>query len=143
MPGIFTISANGSGQAIATDNADGAIAAVTGSIAGVNTHPIQVGSYLIVWCTGLGAVDSPIASGANTGGAIVNTLAKPAVLIGGVQATFVYSILSPQYVGEYQVAVQVPPGTPTGNAVPLQIQMNGVTTPGNVTIAVAGETSSF
>lgn len=142
QPGMFTANAKGSGQAIATDNADGAIVAPTGSIAGVNTHPIQIGSYLIIWCTGLGAVDSAIANGANAGG-IVNTLAEPSVLIGGVAASPVYSVLSPQYAGEYQVAVQVAPGTPTGDAVPLQMQMNGATTLGNVTIAVAGNTPGY
>jgi len=124
MPGIFTVSANGMGQAIATDNADGAIAA--------QSNPIQIGNYLIVWSTGLGAVD-----------AAMNTLATPTVTIGGVQAKLVYSLLSAQYAGEYQVAVQVAPGTPTGNAVPLQIQTNGATSLGNVTIAVAGTTPAF
>ncbi len=74
LPGIFTTSANGAGQAIATDNADGVIAAPAGAINILTTHPIQIGSYLIIWCTGLGAVDSDIPDGANTGGAIVNTL---------------------------------------------------------------------
>jgi uncharacterized protein (TIGR03437 family) len=137
MPGIFTASANGVGQAIATDNAGGAIAAPSGSIAGVNTHPIGIGSYLVIWCTGLGMGDLSIADGLATGGNIVNTTVKPAVLIGGVQATFVYSVLSPQYVGLYQIGVRVAPGTPTGNAVPLQIQTAGVTTSDKVTIAVA------
>ena len=117
-PGIFTVGAAGSGQAIATDNSTGALAAPG--------HPIQIGSYLVVWCTGLGAVD-----------AAMNTLATPAVLIGGVQASLIYSVLSPQYAGEYQVAVQVAPGTPTGNSVPLQIQVNGITTRTGITIAVA------
>jgi len=143
LPGIFTTSANGAGQAIATDNADGVIAAPVGAINILTTHPIQIGSYLIIWCTGLGAVDSDVPDGANTGAAIVNTLDKPTVLIGGVPATLVYSVLSPQYAGEYQVAVQVPPSTPTGNAVPLQIQMNGVTTLANVTIAVSGSAPAF
>jgi uncharacterized protein (TIGR03437 family) len=147
LPGIFTASSNGIGQAIATDNADGAIAAPAGSIVGVVTHPIPIGSYLIIWCTGLGAVDSPIANGANTGGMIVNTLLQPTVLIGGVPAIPVSSVLSPQYPGEYQVAVQVAPETPTGDAVPLQIQMSGLTGPattfGNVTISVAGNTPGF
>jgi len=137
MPGIFTVSTAGFGQAISTDNADGAVAALSGSIAGLNTHPIQIGSYLILWCTGLGNVDAPVANGGNTGGLIANTLLKPSVLIGGAPASLVYSVLSPQYPGEYQVAVQVAPGTPTGIAVPLQIQMNGVTGASNVTIAVA------
>lgn len=142
-PGIFTTSANGAGQAIATDNSDGLVAALAGAINILTTRPIQIGSYLIIWCTGLGAVDADVPDGANTGGAIVNTLATPTVLIGGVQATLVYSVLSPQYAGEYQIAVQVPANTPTGNAVPLQIQMSGVTTLANVTIAVSGDAPAF
>ena len=116
QPGIFTVGATGIGQAIATDNSTGATAAPA--------NPIQIGSYLIIWCTGL-------------------STATPIVTIGGVQQNLIYSELSPQYAGEYQVAVQVAPDTPTGNAVPLQIQIAGETTLGNVTIAVAGDTPAF
>ena len=137
LPGIFTTSANGLGQGIATNNADSAIAAPTASLAGLFAHPIRIGDYLVVWCTGLGAVDIAVDSGANTGGQVANTLAKPAVVIGGVTATPVYSILSTQFVGEYQLAVQVARGTPTGVAVPLQIQVSGVTTSNSVDITVA------
>ena len=135
MPGIFTISANGLGSGIATDNTDGSVA--TATVAGVLSHPIAIGSYLVVWCTGLGAVDGKIADGANAGGATVNTMARPTVLIGGVPATFVYSVLSPQYVGLYQIGVQVASNTPTGTSIPIQIQVNGVTTSSKITIAVA------
>lgn len=140
VPGIFTTASNGVGQAIATDNSDGVITAPPATIAGVTTHPIQIGGDLIIWCTGLGAVDQTVANGAPPA-QIANTLVQPAVLIGGMPATFVYSVLSPQYPGEYQVAVQVAAGTPTGDAVPLQIQMNGVLTEANVTVAVAANTT--
>ncbi len=136
-PGIFAVSANGLGQAVATDNSDGALAAPQAAPVSIPAHPIQIGDYLVVWCTGLGAVDMPVANGADTEGQIVNTLMQPAVLIGGIPATFVYSVLSPQFAGEYQVAVQVPPGAPSGDAVPLQIEINGITTATTVTIAVA------
>jgi uncharacterized protein (TIGR03437 family) len=137
MPGIFTVSANGFGQAIATDNADGAIAAPTGSISGLKTHPIKIGDYLILWCTGLGPVDSTIENGENSGDQPRNTLAIPTVLIGGIPAKFIYSMLSPQFVSENQIGVQVAANTPTGNAVSLQIQVNNVTTSDRVTIAVS------
>lgn len=139
LPGIFTATANGLGQAVATNNTDGAVAAATLSIPGLMTHPVQVGSYLIIWCTGLGSLESPIPNGTNPSGQTVNTALKPVVLIGGVQATLIYSVISPQYVSEYQVGVQVASGTPTGPAVPLQIQMNGVTSSSAVTIAVSSE----
>src|SRR5579863_2779235 len=139
LPGIFTVTANGLGQAIATDNADGAITAPTGSIAGVNPppHPVKIGDYLIVWCTGLGDVDSPIGNGNASSDKLRHTLTVPAVLIGGVQQKLIYSVLSPQFVSENQVAVQVVSGTPIGNAVSLKLEINGVTTSNQVTIAVA------
>src|SRR6266545_3636881 len=42
-PGIYTASGNGTGQAIAVNNADGSIAAPTGSIPGLATHPAAAG----------------------------------------------------------------------------------------------------
>jgi uncharacterized protein (TIGR03437 family) len=35
-----------------------------------------------------------------------------------------------------QVNIVIPPNAPTGDAVPLTIQMGGITSPSNVTIAV-------
>jgi uncharacterized protein (TIGR03437 family) len=146
-PGIFTANATGLGQAIATDNDDNAIAAPVGSIAGLTTHPISIssGHALIVWCTGLGAVtppagSSPIGNGVPApaaNGQFWNTAMTPTVMIGGVKAQLIYSILSPQFVSEYQIGVTPAAGTPTGNAEPLQITINGVTTSNQVTIAVA------
>jgi hypothetical protein len=46
------------------------------------------------------------------------------------------SVLSPQFVSEYQIGVVPATGTPTGDAVSLQIQIGGVTTTNQVTIAV-------
>ncbi len=144
VPGIFTANQSGAGQAIATDNSTNLIAAPASSIAGVTTSPISLssGHALIVWCTGLGAVTPSIADGANSYNSdgsytLRNTALQPTVTIGGIEAQFVYSILSPQYVSEYQIGVVPAAGTPTGNAVPLQITINGITTSNQVTIAVA------
>jgi len=137
VPGIFTTSANGVGQAIATSYTDMAIAAPASSVGTANTHPVQTGSYLIVWCTGLGAVNIPVANGANTGSQTAMTVLTPTVMIGGVQASVIGAGLSSQYAGEYQIGVQLAPNTPTGAAIPLQITINGVTTANTVTIDVA------
>jgi hypothetical protein len=123
MPAILTVAANGVGQAIVTGS-DGRIAD--------KTHPIQPGDAVIILCTGLGEVDAQM-----------NTLDQPTVLIGGVAATLLSAALSQQDASQYQVTVQVSTGTPTGDAVPLQIQMDGMTTPGNVTVAVAGDGPAF
>jgi uncharacterized protein (TIGR03437 family) len=144
VPGIFTVNQSGAGQAIATDNSTNLIAAPAFSITGLATSPISLssGHALIVWCTGLGAVTPPIPDGANSSNpdgsyTLRNTVLQPTVTIGGIEAQFVYSILSPQYVSEYQIGVVPAAGTPTGSAVPLQITINGITTSNQVTIAVA------
>jgi len=145
VPGIFTVNQTGLGQAIATDNNDNALAAATGSIAGLTTHPISIssGHALIIWCTGLGAVTPPIADGANSYSSdgsftLRRSVLTPTVTVGGVPVQTVYaSVLSPQFVSEYQVGVGLAADTPTGDAVPVQIAIDGITTSNKVTIAVA------
>ncbi len=141
MPGIFTVNQKGFGQGFAYDNTTGAIPAPTGTVIGsFKIAPISIssGHALIIACTGLGPVTPDIANGAAASeGGIRNTVAVPEVLIGGVQAKFIYSVLSPQFVSEYQIGVVPAASTPTGNAVSLQIVVNGVTTSDTVTIAVA------
>ena len=140
-PGIFTTTANGLGQAFAYDNITADLAAPAGAAIGVfTTAPISLnaGHALIIACTGLGSVTPSIDNYvAASDGIFRNTVLTPAVLIGGVPAKFVYSVLSPQFVSEYQIGVVPDPTTPIGNAVSLQIRIGGVTTTDKVTIAVA------
>ncbi|HUO30741.1 MAG TPA: hypothetical protein VMU80_16060 [Bryobacteraceae bacterium] len=140
-PGIFTTTANGVGQAFAYDNTTGALAAPSGTpIGSFTVAPISVssGHALIIACTGLGVVTPSIGNNVPASdGTFRNTVVQPEVLIGGVKAQFVYSVLSPQYVSEYQIGVVPDATTPVGNAISLQIVMNGVTTTNQVTIATA------
>jgi len=145
VPGIFTVNQAGTGQAIATDSFDNAVIAPAGSIAGLTTHPFSLASVknshaIVLWCTGLGAVNPPIADGANSyeNGTLTvrNTVLTPTVKIGGVSATVLGSVLSPQFVGEYQIAVVPDPSTPTGDAVQVVVTLNRVASK-TVTIAVA------
>jgi uncharacterized protein (TIGR03437 family) len=132
-PAIYGIG----GQAIAV-NGDGSLAAPANSIPGFTTRPARIGDTggLVIFTTGLGAVDVPLADGANSADQPRNTLAQPVVLIGGVAAQVTFSGLSPQFVGVNQLNVTIPAGTPTGNAVSLQIQVGG-TSSNLVTIAVS------
>jgi uncharacterized protein (TIGR03437 family) len=140
-PGIFTTTANGIGQAFAYDNITGALAAPTGAPVGpFTTAPISIssGDALIIACTGLGSVNPSIDNYlAASDGILRYTVLTPTVLIGGVPARPVYSVLSPQFVSEYEIGVTPAANTPTGDAVSLQIQIGGVTTSNQVTIAVA------
>ncbi len=137
-PGIFSVNF-GTGQAIAFGNTDGLIAAPPGSIAGLNTHPAKIGdpATLVILATGLGPVTPPMVTGANvTDGQLHRTVTTPEVLVGGVPAQVVFAGMTPQFVGVYQLNIVIATGTPTGNAVPLQIREDGVTTTDQVTIAV-------
>ena len=134
-PGIFSVN-NGVGVAIAFF-VDGALAAPSGSIPGLATRPAKAGDVLQILATGLGAVNSPPADGANSLDMLRNTNTMPTVLIGGQQAQVAFSGLSPQFVGVDQVNAVVPSGAPTGNTVPLQFAIGGLTTTNQVTIAVS------
>jgi uncharacterized protein (TIGR03437 family) len=133
-PGIFAI--NNIAVAI---NPDGSIAAPAGAIPGISTKPAKVGDPggLVILCTGLGAVNPAAVSGAASLDALRTSTTTPTVLVGGQPATVVFAGLSPQFVGVNQINVALPAGTPTGNAVSLQIQVGGVTTSNSVTIAVS------
>jgi len=133
-PGVFAI--NNIAVAI---NPDGSIAAPAGAIPGVTTRPAKIGdpNGLIIYCTGLGAVDNPVANGAASSDKLRTATTIPTVMIGGKAATVIFAGLSPQFVGVNQINVSIPPGTPTGNAVPLQLVLGSVTSTSSVTIAVS------
>src|SRR5262249_44308739 len=133
-PGIFAI-----GNIAVAINGDGSIAAPPGAIPGINTRPAKIGDPLglVILCTGLGAVDSTPANGAASLDKLRTATTTPTVMIGGKAAQVVFAGLSPQFVGVNQINVAVPAGTPTGDNVPIQIQVGGVTTSDQVTIAVS------
>ncbi len=132
-PGVFSIPP-GVGYGIAI-NPDGSLAAPAGAIPGVPTHPANVGDTLIVLATGLGAVSPAVADSAASLDALRFTLITPVVTIGGKQAQVSFSGLAPQFPGINQLNVVVPPGV-SGPSLPLQIQMNGITSTDQVVIAV-------
>jgi uncharacterized protein (TIGR03437 family) len=132
-PAIFAVNF-GTGSAIAI-NADSSLAAPNGSIPGIATHPAKIGDTILILGTGLGAVDQPVVTGAKPA-TLTHTLVTPTVLVGGVRAEVQFSGLSPDFPGVNQLNVLIPGGAPTGDAVPLQLQMGGITTTDKVTIAI-------
>ncbi|MEO5926381.1 MAG: hypothetical protein ABIR70_21340 [Bryobacteraceae bacterium] len=128
-PNVF--SAQGFAIAITSD---GLLAAPPGAIAGLTTRPARVGETLVVYANGLGPVTEAIANGA-PGNPLRFTATVPQVLFGGVAATPAFSGLTPQFPGVNQINVVVPAGV-SGNAVPLQIRVGGITSSDKVVIAV-------
>jgi uncharacterized protein (TIGR03437 family) len=139
-PGLFYFASGSSLYAIAYGNSDGAFAIAAGAVPGLNTHAAKINdpATLVLLCTGLGPVNPPLVTGhAVDDGKVHSTVTTPNVTVGGVPAQVVFSGASPQFVGVYQINIIIAPGTPTGNNVPLQIAMNGITTSNQITIAVS------
>jgi uncharacterized protein (TIGR03437 family) len=133
-PAIFTLEF-GSGPAVAI-NPDGSLAQPAGSIPGLATRPATAGSWITILATGLGAVDDDIEDGENSLDRLRETLQQPRVKIGGREARVLFSGLSPQFVAVYQVNAELPLNVTEGDAVPVQLELEGIATGDDVTIAV-------
>lgn len=135
-PGIFYIATDSSGVncPLVYNNSDNTFAYPSG-IFGTNlpnTRPASIANdVLVIWSTGLGAVAVTPPDGApatDDKGNFVesDTTLTPTVLVGGRQANVLFSGLT-QYPSIYQINVKLDPSTPTGNAVPIQIEFSGGT----------------
>jgi uncharacterized protein (TIGR03437 family) len=93
------------------DSTNHAIAQNAGANYTVNTtkNPAAVGSFVVVYLTGQGAVDNPVADGTATPGApLASAKATPTATIGGVDATVQFLGLTPGFVGLAQANIQIP-----------------------------------
>ena len=133
-PGIFSLQF-GTGNAIAI-NPDGSLAGPEGSVGGFAVKPASDGGVLVILATGLGAVDSAIDNGQSSSDKLRRTTAVPNVLIGSRPAQVLFSGLTPQFTGVYQINVTIPENADPGSIIPLQIQMGGTTSTDLVTIAI-------
>jgi uncharacterized protein (TIGR03437 family) len=133
-PALFTLPF-GFGQAVAV-NADGTIAGPPGAIPGTTTSPAKRGGSMVLFATGLGPVDPPLANGANSLDMPRVTTTKPVVLIGESPATVDFSGLTTLFPGVYQITVTLPADAPVGLTVPITVQMGDVKSTGRATISV-------
>ncbi|MCX6995641.1 MAG: hypothetical protein NTV49_00800 [Kiritimatiellaeota bacterium] len=123
QPGVFTQNQSGSGP--------GAILGqkpVAGSVAALNTaaNPASAGDYLLIYCTGLGAVTPSIVAGAAASyPPAYYTDNKVTVTVGGIDAPVQFSGLAPGFAGLYQVNVIVPSGVTEGSSVPVVVTAAG------------------
>jgi uncharacterized protein (TIGR03437 family) len=89
-------------------------------------NPAHAGEVIILYATGMGATNPPVATGTPAPSSPPAQVAiAPQVSIGGTNAQVLFAGLSPGSVGLYQIDVEIPAGAGTGN-VPLVMTQNGV-----------------
>jgi trimeric autotransporter adhesin len=130
-PATFTLNGSGSGAGIVVAyNPDG-----TGYIVSTS-RPAHPGSVIVVYCTGLGGVQSNIHAGeAAPLSPIAPVTDTVSLTIGGLSAQVLFAGLVPTLSGLYQINVQIPASISTGDAVPVLLNAAGLNGP-PVTIAI-------
>jgi uncharacterized protein (TIGR03437 family) len=137
-PGIFGFNAaSGSIYALAYTYQTGQFCWPTGSVPGLTTAPATPNTLIVIYATGLGAVNQTVPDGGvPTGSTPAQVNTPPVLMIGGVSVPIAFAGLTPQFPGVYQLNVELPAGVPTGNNVPVQLQINGITSPVTFTMAI-------
>jgi uncharacterized protein (TIGR03437 family) len=121
QPGVFTQNQSGTG-------AGDIVGQKPSGMAAVNTpaNPASAGDFLLIFCTGLGTVSPPVATGAAAPMSPLSwTDNKVTVTVGGKDAQYLFAGLAPGWVGLYQVNVIVPAGIAPAPNVPLVVTAAG------------------
>ncbi len=133
-PSFFTTNSQGTGQAAALINETSIIVAPVGMFPG--SRPVKKGEFIQLYCTGLGDVTNRPGLGApSPTNPLASTLVKPTLTVGTVPANVLFSGLSPNFVGLYQVNIQITTDMPSGPAVPVALTIGGAKS-NTVTIAI-------
>jgi uncharacterized protein (TIGR03437 family) len=126
QPAVFTTDQSGQGQGVIVNG-------LTNRIAD-SSAPVTAGDTVVIYCTGLGAVNPPVALGAAATGP--TPIVQPvSATIGGQTASVSYAGLTPGFPGLYQVNAVVPAGIAPSGQVPVVLSTAGQTSP-VVTMAV-------
>jgi uncharacterized protein (TIGR03437 family) len=131
-PGLFSADNSGMGQGLILNN-DGT--------PNSQDNPASQGSTVILYLTGAGQTSPAGQDGAMlTSGNLPQPVASMSAQIGGQPTQMLGASGIPDMVtGIVQVKLQIPPGSPGGPSVPLEVQVGGNTTQVGLTIAIQSE----
>ena len=100
-----------------------------------DTNPVHRNDVLVIYLTGMGRVSPSVEDGQPAPSyPLANTLQQPDVAIGGVGAPVLFSGLTPDLVGLYQINVSIPGNAPKGLGIPLTITQGAFTHTVNVRV---------
>jgi uncharacterized protein (TIGR03437 family) len=94
------------------------------SLVGNTSAAAKPGDTIVLWGTGFGATNPPVAACTVVTGTPFTT-APPTVTVGGSQVEVISSLLTAGAAGLYQITVQLPASLPTGSQ-QVQASINGV-----------------
>ena len=98
--------------------------------------PAKPGDYVILWCTGFGPTNPSQPAGVVVTGVPVPSY-QITVTVGGLPAPVVNAAMTPGDAGLYQVAIQIPLNTPSGDVL-VRASVGGSSSPDNVYLYVGG-----
>jgi len=126
-PGLFTVDRSGTGQG-----------AILNQDASLNSpsNPALRGSIVALYGTGQGQTDPEGEEDDIPGDDLATVVSPVTVTIGGQTADLLYAGTAPTLAGVTQINVRVPAGIHPGNAVSVVVNIGGVNSPTNVTLAV-------
>jgi uncharacterized protein (TIGR03437 family) len=124
---LFSVNANGQGA--------GAITHANGSLI-TPQSPAQPDEVIVLYVTGLGVTDPPLATGVP---AVLNTVPHPTVIIDGIPATVQFAGRTPGLVGLDQINVQVPSGV--GSSGGLSVRVSAGARQSNTVTLATGESA--
>ncbi len=120
-PGVFTANQSGAGAGIFVD---ANFRLISGS------NPARAGQVVIALLTGLGEVEPPVPTGAQTPSATLSRVRFPVeATIAGQRAPVAFAGLAPGFAGLYQINLTVPAGVAPGDAVPVVIRAGTASSP--------------
>jgi uncharacterized protein (TIGR03437 family) len=112
--------------------ADGSVPVATATQ--LPSHPANLGDTLIVYAIGLGQTDPIATDGASAASSPLEEIDPPVnVMLGGgfspsVQITPLFTGLAPGFAGLYQINFTIPQNAPTGDSIPLTLNIQGSST---------------
>lgn len=90
------------------------------------SNPESRGRVVVLYLTGQGPVNPPVPTSQAAPGDVLSVATLPkSASIGGVDASIQFLGLAPGFIGLAQANVAIPAGSPTGDAVPLIINVGG------------------
>ena len=113
-PGVYSLDGTGSGGGSILHADFGLVTAA---------RPAAPGETVLVYLTGMGAVNPPVADGTSgSAGQLYRAASEATVLVGRKQATVAYNGLAPGFPGLYQLNVTLPSFLAASGNLPLAIQ---------------------